>query len=214
MIIRTRKNKNYTTLCNIALNDPELSLKAKGLFAFLMSKPEDWKISYRGLMTQLKEGQRAILGALAELETHGYLDRELEQNDQGHIFFSSVLREEPMRAKRTHGVTPVVAVRTLSTHGKSTHAKRTPIVNTDEASTDKEKLNKKLGSSKLKSSEPHTSPTIDPKPVDDITSTEGYKKARAAADKVRRQLLQRNLASSLIRQQSLVGNEGSELSTG
>lgn len=68
--------------------------------------------------------------------------------------------------------------------------------------------------SKLKSSEPHTGPTIDTKPVDDITSTEGYKKARAAADKVRRQLLQRNLASSLTRQQSLVGNEGSELSTG
>lgn len=214
MIIRTRKNKNYTTLCNIALNDPELSLKAKGLFAFLMSKPEDWKISYRGLMTQLKEGQRAILGALAELETHGYLDRELEQNDQGHIFFSSVLREEPMRAKRTHGVTPVVAVRTLSTHGKSTHAKRTPIVNTDEANTDKEKLNKKLGSSKLKSSEPHTGPTIDPKQQEPNTTGPGYQKAIAMAKALRERRLSPASIPALNQRQLAVGNEGSELSTG
>lgn len=144
MILRTEKNQNYTTLCNIALNDPELSLKAKGLFAFLMSKPADWKISYRGLMTQLREGQRAILGALAELEQAGYLQRDLTQNEQGQIYFTSVLREQPMRTKRTHGAAAVKPVRTKPTHGKRTRAKRTPIVNTDELNTDKEKLNKKV----------------------------------------------------------------------
>lgn len=158
MILRTRKNKNYTTLCNVALNDPDLSLKAKGLFAYLMSKPDDWKISYRGLMAQLKEGQRAILGALAELEEAGYLDRELEQDKRGHIFFTSVLHEEPVRAKRTHGQTPVAAVRTKSTHGKPTRGKRTPIVNTEELNTDKEKLNKKMGATESQSAEPPTSP--------------------------------------------------------
>lgn len=75
MIIRTEKNQHYTTLANYALNDPQLSLKAKGLWAFIMSKPDDWAINYRGLMKQLKEGQRAILAALKELEDCNYLVR-------------------------------------------------------------------------------------------------------------------------------------------
>jgi len=213
MIIRTRKNKNYTTLCNVALNDPELSLKAKGLFAFLMSKPDDWKISYRGLMTQLKEGQRAILGALAELEEVGYLDRELTQNKAGHIFFTSVLKEEPVRAKRTHGATTVATVRTLSTHGKRTRAKRTPIVNTNEANTDKEKLNKSLGS-KLKAPNAHTSPTIDPKQQEPNVTGPGYQKATAAAEALRRRRLEAGPTSDLNRLQLVVGEQGGELSTG
>lgn len=85
MIIRTRKNKNYTTLCNIALNDPELSLKAKSLFAFLMSRPKHYRINYRTLMLELREGQRAILAALRELENYGIIERELVRGWNGRI---------------------------------------------------------------------------------------------------------------------------------
>lgn len=145
MILKTEKNANYTTLCNIALNDPELSLKAKGLFAFLMSKPTDWTISYRGLMTQLKEGQWSILKALKELEDTGYLQRDLEQNSDGQLYITSVLREQPVRGKLTHGATAVKTVRRKPTHGKPTRGKLTPIVKTEKLSTDKEKLNKKVG---------------------------------------------------------------------
>lgn len=85
MILKTEKNANYTTLCNIALNDPELSLKAKGLFAFLMSKLATYRISYRGLMADLREGQSAVLSALRELESYGIIERRLVRAWNGRI---------------------------------------------------------------------------------------------------------------------------------
>lgn len=142
MILRTNKNKNYTTLCNVALNDPELSLKAKGLFAFLMSKPDDWRISYRGLAAQLKEGKVAILGALKELEDAGYLQRARHQADDGKLVWQSVLHEQTMGTKPAHGKNGGTTMRRFSTRGKSTHGKPAHIVSTDKPITEKEKLNK------------------------------------------------------------------------
>lgn len=96
MVIRTIKNESYTTMCNAALIDPNLSLKAKGLWAFIMSKPDGWNINYRGLMTQLKEGQVAILAALKELEDCHYLVRGQIKNDAGKFTQGdSVLYEMP-----------------------------------------------------------------------------------------------------------------------
>lgn len=86
MIIKAVKTTNYTTICNEALNDSNLSLKAKGLWAFLMTKPGEWSINYRGLKTQLKEGQSAILAALKELEEAGYLVRGRVQAQENGKF--------------------------------------------------------------------------------------------------------------------------------
>ena len=176
MILRTRKNKNYTTLCNVALNDPALSLKAKGLFAFLMSKPDDWRISYRGLTTQLKEGKDAILGALKELEDAGYLQRSRRQTPSGKLIWESVLQEETMRGKPAHGKNGGQTMRGKTARGKPAH-----IVNTD-----KEKLNKKTenagSSSKLQTKRPelHTGPTSHSYRVDPKTTALTRKRIREA----------------------------------
>ncbi len=96
MIIRTEKNANYTTISNFALNDPNLSLKAKGLWTYIMAQPDEWKINYRGLMSQLKEGQRSILGALRELEDAGYLIRgKTHKSDGTFAQDDAVLYERP-----------------------------------------------------------------------------------------------------------------------
>jgi hypothetical protein len=106
MIIRTEKNANYTTISNFALNDSNLSLKAKGLWAYIMSQSDEWKINYRGLMSQLKEGQRSILGALHELEDAGYLIRgQTHQNDGTFTQGDATLYEQPcVRNARTENV--------------------------------------------------------------------------------------------------------------
>jgi len=62
-----RLQDNYTIVYNKILNNPDLSLKAKGLYAFLCSKPPSWKFSYDGLSAQLKEGKKAIRSAVKEL---------------------------------------------------------------------------------------------------------------------------------------------------
>lgn len=95
-LIRSVKNANYTTISNVAANDPKLSLKAKGIFYFLMTKPDTWTINERGLCTQLREGRGAVGAALKELEDAGYLQREPVRNEGGRFKAgNSILREEP-----------------------------------------------------------------------------------------------------------------------
>lgn len=94
-IVRSVKTKDYTTISNSAANDQRLSLKAKGLFYFLMSKPDTWEISYRGLVSQLKEGQSAVLAALQELEDSGYLERSSQREGGKFTSAPSILHEQP-----------------------------------------------------------------------------------------------------------------------
>ena len=64
---------SYTIIANDILNSKELSLKAKGLYAFMASKPDNWNFSYDGLTFQLQEGEKAIRSAVKELENVGIL---------------------------------------------------------------------------------------------------------------------------------------------
>lgn len=62
-----RLRENYTTIQNSLLNNENVSLKAKGLYAYLCSKPENWDFNYNGMQSQLKEGEKALRSAVAEL---------------------------------------------------------------------------------------------------------------------------------------------------
>ena len=68
---------NYGTTPNEILNHPEISLKAKGMFGFLQSKPPEWKFSTERIALQLKEGEKSVRSALQELEEFGLLKRKL-----------------------------------------------------------------------------------------------------------------------------------------
>jgi hypothetical protein len=68
--------ERYATVPNELLNNPDISLKAKGLFAYLQSKPDNWSFSIDRMASQLKENRDAIRGAIKELEEHGYLIRK------------------------------------------------------------------------------------------------------------------------------------------
>ena len=75
-IIRTKKNKNYTTMSNYHLKDKNLSLKAKGLLSIILSLPDDWSYSVEGLVSICKENKTAVTNALKELKEHGYVSIE------------------------------------------------------------------------------------------------------------------------------------------
>tara|TARA_R100000231_G_scaffold88806_1_gene67238 strand:- start:355 stop:1011 length:657 start_codon:yes stop_codon:yes gene_type:complete len=74
--IVVRKNENYTVISNIFLRDIELSLKAKGLLAYLLSLPNDWSVYATELANRHKDGITSIYSALNELEQANYLIRE------------------------------------------------------------------------------------------------------------------------------------------
>lgn len=62
---------SYTQVPNEIINNKELSLKAKGLLCYLISKPDGWNFSAENIATQNKEGLLAIKSALKELENLG-----------------------------------------------------------------------------------------------------------------------------------------------
>ena len=74
-VIRTIKNENYTTMCNNHLRDKNLSLKAKGLLSMMLSLPDKWHYSVKGLEGICKESKNTINSVLNELEDNNYLVR-------------------------------------------------------------------------------------------------------------------------------------------
>lgn len=78
MLVRTSKDKNnpYVMLHKGFLEDINLSLKAKGLLAYCMSKPDGWQFHVDQLVDSLKEGSEAIYSGLKELIEHGYCVRK------------------------------------------------------------------------------------------------------------------------------------------
>lgn len=67
---------NYTTIPNYIINDARLSLKAKGLFLYLISKPDGWNFSADRIKNDCKDGEDSILSGLSELEKFGLLTRK------------------------------------------------------------------------------------------------------------------------------------------
>lgn len=73
---QSKMNVPFTQVANCVLNDPNLTARAKGLFAYLYSKPDDWDFNYIRISKDHKESKNTILSAIHELEQYGYLERE------------------------------------------------------------------------------------------------------------------------------------------
>lgn len=84
-VFRVERTKDYTVMCNCHLRDQNLSLKAKGLLSMMLSLPDDWNFTTKGLATICKEGTEAIGTGLKELEKAGYIVRHLLRGDHGRI---------------------------------------------------------------------------------------------------------------------------------
>jgi len=83
-------------MSNHHLRDKALSLKSKGLLSMMLSLPEDWNYTTRGLAKICKEGVDAIGGALRELESAGYIVRHQMRDRQGRISDTEyVIYEQP-----------------------------------------------------------------------------------------------------------------------
>jgi hypothetical protein len=101
MIVRTKKNRNYTVINNTVLEDERLSFRARGIAALLLSKPDNWEISHEYLWKHGAEGRDAILKAMKELEDCGYLVRTRLQQPDGKFTTLVTMHEEPQEAQPT-----------------------------------------------------------------------------------------------------------------
>ena len=95
-VFRIERTRDYTVMSNHHLRDKALSLKSKGLLSMMLSLPEDWNYTTRGLAKICKEGVDAIGGALRELESAGYIVRHQLRDRQGRISDTEyVIYEQP-----------------------------------------------------------------------------------------------------------------------
>ena len=95
-VFRIERTRDYTVMSNHHLRNHELSLKAKGLLSMMLSLPDDWNYTTRGLAKICKEGVDAIGGALRELEREGYIVRHQLRDAQGRISDTEyVIYEQP-----------------------------------------------------------------------------------------------------------------------
>lgn len=84
-VFNVERNKDYTVMSNYHLKDKSISLKAKGLLSQMLSLPESWNYTLRGLVTINKEKLEAIRTAVNELEQAGYITRTQGQLDNGKM---------------------------------------------------------------------------------------------------------------------------------
>lgn len=84
-VFRVEKNTNYTVMANYHLRDIALSLKAKGLLSLMLSLPENWDYTAKGLARICKDGTDSIGSAIRELEQAGYVQRKRIRNALGHL---------------------------------------------------------------------------------------------------------------------------------
>lgn len=92
------KQNNFSIVSNAIIRDTNLSLKARGLFILMLSLPERWEFSVRGLSKIAGEGVDAIRSGLKELEKQGYLLRERERKANGRLGdMEYTLYEEPQK---------------------------------------------------------------------------------------------------------------------
>ena len=84
-VFRIEKTRDYTVMSNYHLRDRSLSLKAKGLLSLMLSLPEDWDYTMKGLARICKDGIDSSSGGIRELEAHGCLVRARVRNENGQL---------------------------------------------------------------------------------------------------------------------------------
>ena len=84
-VFRVERNKGYTVMSNHHLRNKELSLKAKGLLSQMLSLPEDWDYTLKGLSLINRESIDAIRTAVWELEKAGYITRRQGRDEKGKM---------------------------------------------------------------------------------------------------------------------------------
>ena len=69
------KKENFTSIHNKLINDSRISLKAKGIMLYMLSKPENWKYYPKEIAKNSKDGLDSVYSGIKELIEAGYISR-------------------------------------------------------------------------------------------------------------------------------------------
>lgn len=106
-VYRVEKTHDYTVMANHHLRDERLSLKAKGLLSMLLSLPDDWEISIRGLASIVTDGVGAVQTGINELIEAGYIVRRRQHAETGAFAgFEYIIHEIPPYTENPYTANP------------------------------------------------------------------------------------------------------------
>lgn len=132
-IIRVKKDARYFVASNEPFYDKELSWEAKGVMAYLLSKPDNWVVRTRDLIRQGPAGEYKVTRILSELKKAGYIRRERYRKEDGTFEWETVVYElRTIPQLSTSGL----STNGLSKSGLSKSGKPPDVISTDLASTD------------------------------------------------------------------------------
>ena len=163
-VFRIERTKDYTVMSNHHLRNHELSLKAKGLLSMMLSLPDDWNYTTRGLAKICKEGVDAIGSALRELETAGYIVRNQLRDQQGRISDTEYVIYEKPQPRQPETPRPDTAVPDTASPDTENPYLDTP--DTDEPYTEKPaQLNKDRRNKEKEIPDESITDTSNPDPI-------------------------------------------------
>ena len=84
-VFRVSKNRDFTVITNSVFKDRRLSAKAKGILVEMLSLPENWDYTLKGLTTLFSDGIDSIRQGIKELEENGYIVRERKRDARGRL---------------------------------------------------------------------------------------------------------------------------------
>ncbi len=110
-VFRIEKTRDYTVMSNHHLRNTNLSLKAKGLLSLMLSLPENWDYTTKGLARICKDGVDSICAGVRELEEQGYVIRERVRNPNGQlgaIEYTILEQPRPLEREKPERENPVL----------------------------------------------------------------------------------------------------------
>ena len=138
MIIRRRRNSAFTIVPNALLADSRLSIEARWLIAYLLSKPDDWEVRIPEIQTAAGVGRNKAYQMVAEAVGAGYLHRVADRSNDGKMLgYSYDVYDEPP-AQPLPGIGEVASpnrdtVSPFTGSRKTVSRKRARILRTDSA---------------------------------------------------------------------------------
>lgn len=99
--IRKEYSKGFTTTSNTIIRDERLTWKARGIFNYLWSMPDDWDFYAKEVAKHAKDGIHSLDSGLEELAEYGYLERTRLRDKKGRFGAPVwILHDDPADAQK------------------------------------------------------------------------------------------------------------------
>lgn len=169
-VFRVSKNRDFTVIANSVFKDRRLSAKAKGILVEMLSLPENWDYTLKGLTALFSDGMDSIRQGIKELEENGYIVRERKRDARGRLGgMEYVIYETPEKAVENFAPEQSSPMITEPTEDFPAQ---------DESAEDKAMLYKELNKSRTKESITHLSNPYQSITEEAAPDVMGYDEAR------------------------------------